>query len=178
MLSNLSDIELQLIRNYDKASESFSSLFDSLKWINKAWSSPDDEDKIIYSIIALEFSVAHEKGEPLVDKLNRNLIKNDLRTSIEAHCAGNLELSQQLLEKFDASCTEPPFMLKLRNMIERLGIPISESDFSLLVRARKKRNDIIHGKAGSKLTIHEVRLLCEIISTIVFYRLRQEVSSV
>lgn len=50
-------------------------LFNSLKWIRRAWDAEDFDDKVIYSIIALEFIVSKEPNSPMMEKSLRKNAK-------------------------------------------------------------------------------------------------------
>ena len=80
------------------------------------------------------------------------------------------ELEKNVCEKFDRTYTETPFMLKLRNLVNRLNIPIHETEFELIDKARKHRNGIIHG-GNDSIKMNDIYKLCEVISKIAFYKI-------
>jgi len=170
----LNKIELLLLKANGTNDKEITPLFNSLKWIRRAWDADDFDDKIIYSIIALEFIVSKEPNIPMMDKSLRKKCKGALRKildEIKDPRINKVLYSQQVCEKFDRTYTETPFMGKLRNLITRLSIPISASDMDLIAKARKQRNEIVHGENDSKLPTDEVYKLCECISKIAFYKL-------
>lgn len=176
-LKDVEEVELQLFKAYEDPQSIQAGIFNSLKWIQKAWESDDDDDKVINAIIALEFIVASEKGVPLLTKGKRKKIQNGLLQLIIENMEDELneEGAKKLAEKFSLNCTETPFMAKLRALITRLSIPVSEEDVNLIAKAREKRNGIVHGKQSEEITRNELRLLCEIISTIAFYKLNERI---
>ena len=147
-------------------------LFNSLKWIRKSWDTNDFDDKIINAIIALEFIVSKEKNVEMMDKSTRKKCKEAIKDVILEKV--NLDEEgylKNIFEKFDRAYTETPFMLKLTNLINRLNIPISKDEFTLISNARKQRNGIIHGKDDMILPTDEVFRLLQCISKIAFYKI-------
>lgn len=171
----LEKAELLLIKANGTNDKEITPLFNSLKWIRKAWDTDDFDDKIINAIIALEFIVSKEKNVPMMDKAIRKKCKNAISEIIqesENTPASKEDYSKKVLEKFDRTYTETPFMLKLCNLIDRLNIPISIDDMSLISQARDRRNGIIHGENDTQLPTDDIYRLCECISKIAFYKIR------
>lgn len=170
----LEKVELLLLKANGTNDKNITPLFNALKWLRRAWDADDFDDKVIYSIIALEFVVSKEPDEPMMDKNLRKKCKGAIRKIVSASDnpeINKIDYSQKVCEKFDRAYTETPFMLKLRRLIERLNIPISRLEMDLITTARKQRNEIIHGEDDSKLPCNDVYKLCECISKIVFYKL-------
>lgn len=173
-LADNQKIEMLMIKAEGKTDKNISPLLNSLKWVRKAWDSDDIEDQIIFAVTALEFIVSTEKGgvplinKPLRDSVNASIkeiiIKEYIGTDLDAYVS-------RVEDKFLHMCTDIPFMQKLRNLIDRLSIPVSEAEFELLHKLRQYRNKIIHGKNLDEITISKVKLICQIISTIAFHKL-------
>ena len=175
-LNDSQKAELLMIKISNKKDKRITPLFDSLKWVRKAWDSTDTDDQIINAIIALEFIVAGEKGVPLLENGKLELILNDFESSIREHysiCEETSELVNKSKEKLKNSFSETPFMIKLSSLIERLKIPISKHEMQLIVKARKKRNLIMHGKESAILSNQEIKQLCETVSVIAFYKMNE-----
>lgn len=166
----LDKLELLLIKANGTNDEEITPLFNSLKWIRKAWDSDNYEDQIISVVIALEFIVSKEKSAPLLNKT----IRRKCAKAIEAIIREGPEVSDKfvnnMVDRFHRSYTEPPFMKKLNNLIERLNIPVSNDEILLIQSARKQRNDIIHGKNDVLMPSDDIYRLCECISRIAFYK--------
>ena len=170
----LNKIELLLLKTNGTNNKELTPLFNSLKWIRRAWDADDFDDKIIYSIIALEFIVSKEPNTPMMDKSLRKKCKGAIRkiiAEIDNPATNTTLYSQQVSDKFDRTYTESPFMGKLKTLIERLNIPVSDAEMELIVRSRKQRNEIVHGENDSRLPTDEVYRLCECIGRIAFYKL-------
>jgi len=173
-MSELNNAELLLIRASGNNDREISPLFNSLKWIRKAWDTNDFDDKIINSIIALEFIVSKEKNIPMMQKPLRKNCKELISQAIyqcKSESEDKEKYIQEVHNKFDRAYTETPFMQKLRNLIERLSIPVSEQDFDLISKAREKRNSIIHGRQDIQIDSGDIYSLCEVISKIAFYKI-------
>lgn len=173
-LNDCEKIELMMIKLAESEDKNTLPLFNALKWIRKAWDSTDEDDQIIYSIIALEFVVSGEKGEPLIERTKRKLIKKDLENSIRSRykVSDNLEnLILKVLDKFDYAYSDTPFFVKLQKLIERLEIPLQDNYIKLIRTARDKRNDIIHGRNSETISYYDIKRLCEIVSQITFCKI-------
>lgn len=170
----LEKAELLLLRANGANDKNSSPLFDALKWVRRAWDADDFDDKIIYSIIALEFIVSKEPNIPFMEKPLRKKCKGEIRRVIAAANLSGLntiDYTKSVCDKFDRVYTETPFMQKLRNLIDRLNIPLSDKDMELIESARRQRNHIVHGDSESRLPTDDVYRLCESISRITFYKI-------
>ncbi len=175
-LKQYEKIELDLIASIQDEESQVIPLFNSLKWLRKAWDSVDPEDKIIYLVIALEFVVGDEKSVPLFSKTQRKQLKTCLKEKlleIDGERPDFEEYFEKVRNGFDNQFTNSPFMVKLVGLIARLNIPVTENDLSLITSARTSRNDVVHGRVGSFMSSDEIRKLCEIVSQIVFYKMRE-----
>ena len=141
-----------------------------MKWIRKSWESHNTDDKIISIIISLEFIVSTEKLPPILEKKLRKEYKAVLSEKFSEHFQP--KDVEGLLNKFDQTYTEPPFMKKLSALIERLCIPITNEERELIIKARKLRNNIIHGKQQEDMSSRELLLLCETVSRIAIYKIK------
>lgn len=170
----LNKTELLLIKANGTNDKELIPLFNSLKWIRRAWDAEDFDDKVIYSIIALEFIVSKEPNSPMMEKAIRKKCKGEIRKIIGAMKNPPMDkilYSQKVCDKFDRTYTETPFMEKLRNLINRLGISVSFAEMELIAKCRKQRNEIVHGENDSKLPTDDIYRLCECIGRIAFYKL-------
>lgn len=167
----LDKLELLLIKANGTNDEEITPLFNSLKWIRKAWDSDNYEDQIINVVIALEFIVSKEKSDPLLNKG----IRKKCASAIESIVRNDLEVDDRFIEvvisTFHRSYTEAPFMNKLENLIKRLNIPVSNEELLLIRSARAQRNGIIHGKNDMLMPSDDIYRLCECISRIAFYKI-------
>lgn len=173
-IKNYEKIELDLIASIEKTESNVVPLFNAMKWVRKAWDSSDSDDKIIYSVIALEFVVGDESTAHLISKPHRKILKKILAEKIQ-EIDGERKDIDEYIEKvhkgFDYQFTSSPFMVKLGALISRLSIPVSESHLELIIKARDIRNKIVHGGVINSLSSDDIRLLCEVISQIVLYKM-------
>lgn len=173
-ITELEKIELLLIKTNGTHDKNITPLFNSLKWIRKAWDTNDFDDKIISAVIALEFIVSKEDNTPMMDKPTRKLCEAAIREiilGIEDDIMDKDDYLEKVLSTFNRSYTESPFMVKLKNLIERLNIPVMPSEMELISKARKQRNEIVHGRNETQLPTDDIYKLCECISKIAFYKL-------
>lgn len=161
----------------------------ALKWITAAWGTEDPYDKIIYCSMALEFIVNGEKGSNIFDeyakkfgiqkltKKERRDVINDVYEkakidNLNGFSEENLaELNESVKNMIRSKLSEPSFGSKLDNLINRLAIPISTDEKDLLNKARKIRNELIHGLNMSTISTLEMKKLCGITSRVLIYKL-------
>ncbi len=159
ILYEINKIELLLLKANGTNDKELTPLFNSLKWIRRAWDAVDFDDKVIYSIIALEFIIAKEPNCPMMEKSLRKKCKGEIRKIIgtaKSIPLDRIQYTQKVCAKFDRTYTETPFMEKLRNLISRLNIPVSSAEMDLIVKCRKQRNEIVHGENDSKLPTDDI----------------------
>lgn len=167
-------IESLLIRANGTNDKDITPLLNSLKWIRKAWDTDDFDDKTISAVIALEFIVSKEHSIPMMKKSTRKLcVKeiSDIILGIEDDTINKDEYLEKVIDTFNRAYTESPFMVKLRNLIDRLNVPITPSEMELIAKARKQRNEIVHGTNEIHMPTDDIYRLCECISKIAFYKL-------
>lgn len=70
--------------------------------------------------------------------------------------------------------TEVSFGSKLDILIDRLSIPVSKNEKELLNKARKIRNELIHGLNMASISTLEIKKLCGIMSRILMYKIMDE----
>lgn len=167
--NELEKAELLLMKANGTNDKNITPLFNSLKWVRKSWDTDDFDDKIIYSIIALEFIVSKEPNVPMLDSTIRGQCTQAIREIVCKSCVDlndKEQFLQDITDKFNRAYTETPFMLKLQNLIARLNIPVSKDEMDLIKKARKQRNGIVHGRDNSHLPTDDVYKLCACISRI------------
>lgn len=161
----------------------------ALKWIVQAWNTDDKYDRVIYCSMALEFIVNGEKGYNIFDeyainagrevftKKERKAIINSIIEKIDVSDIDGLAnddvdaLNDSLKRIINGKLSETSFGTKLDNLINRLDIPISLDERTLLNEARKIRNELIHGINMASVSTLQIKKLCGITSRILMYKL-------
>lgn len=164
----------------------------ALKWIVQAWNTEDKYDRVIYCSMALEFIVNGEKGKNIFDeyadksersnftkserkRLIKNLIEKIELDDIEGFSESNIEaLNSSIKKMIQSKLNEVSFGTKLDILIDRLNIPISADENQLLSKARKIRNELIHGLNMASISTLQIKKLCGITSRILMYKLMNE----
>lgn len=164
----------------------------ALKWIVQAWDAEDSYDRVIYCSMALEFIVNGEKGSNIFDeyaskakrtnftKSERKALINTLIEKIEFKEiddfseSGLVELNKSIKNMIRSKLTEVSFKSKLDILINRLNIPVSKDEKELLNKARKIRNELIHGLNMASISTLEIKKLCGITSRILMYKIMSE----
>lgn len=164
----------------------------ALKWVIQAWHADDAYDRLIYCSMALEFIVNGEKGLNIFDeyakKAGRNQFTKTERKALIENITTNTciesidgllpevcsDLNLSIKKMIASKLSEVSFVSKLDTLISRLNIPLSQHEKDLLIQARKKRNELIHGFSMSSMSTLEIRKLCGITSRILMYKLQNE----
>ncbi len=174
-IDNIDWYEKMLIDLSYKKIKRLEPLFNALKWTRKSWDSEDKDDKIIYAVIALEFVVAGEKAPSIIpQEYLQNVINgalNSFTTLFNGEDEIRSEYLRKLKNKLSQSLNNAPLFAKLDSLIERLDIPIRKQDIKLLKKARRIRNDLVHGRESKTLTNEEVWKVNTIINTIISHKL-------
>lgn len=142
--------------------------------------------------MALEFIVNGEKGKNIFDeyadksersnftkserkRLIKNLIEKIELDDIEGFSESNIEaLNSSIKKMIQSKLNEVSFGTKLDILIDRLNIPISADENQLLSKARKIRNELIHGLNMASISTLQIKKLCGITSRILMYKLMNE----
>lgn len=152
------------------------NLLNALKWLKRSWDATDLEDQIIFSNIAIEFLLSGEKVPPLLNKDIRNKIVDAALNEFDSIFDGDVEnkdkLYKDIKQKFSVALTNAPLFVKLYNLIDKLDIPITDRDSELLKRIRKKRNDLVHGRATESTDRMDIWNSNTIIGMIIAYKMK------
>ena len=176
-------------RELEAANKKVLRLQYALNWIVQAWNTEDIYDRVIYCSMALEFIVNGEKGRNIFDeyaakagrdsftKSERKALINSIIEKIhieqtDGFLQDHLDAINESIGKMVRSrLTEVSFGSKLDLLISRLHIPISGEERELLNKARKIRNELIHGLDMSGISTLEIKKLCGVTSRILMYKL-------
>lgn len=171
----------------DKATE---KIFHAIHWVNKSWSADNNFDKIIYCVMALEFCLNREKGNSIIDDIlegngiekdiSKNLRKDIVKMITENIRIFDIELKDEILNEIEKrvrsqvtdSLSQASFMSKLKRLIERLKIPITNEEIILIESARKLRNGMVHGLDMETTSLLKIKKLSGVVSRIISYKLK------
>lgn len=151
-------------------------LFYALKWLKRSWDSDNFEDSIIFSNISIEFLLSQEKVDSIIKKsLRRSIVKaglDEFKTKVDSQ--SNIEELEGIIkEKMSSSLSSVPLMTKLEHLINRLSIPIDESDMSVIKNVRKLRNDLVHGRGNTEIDRLELWKMNTLIGMIIAYEMQE-----
>ncbi|WP_285767524.1 HEPN domain-containing protein [Peribacillus sp. SI8-4] len=178
-IENLDWYEDLIAANMDNdVSEEMKNLLNALKWLKRSWDSTNLEDQIIFSNISIEFLLSDEKVSPLVNKGIRKKVVaaalNEFNSVFDGSKEEKDKLSEDIKGKFSSSLTNAPLFAKLRNLIATLEIPITKTDENSLNLIRKKRNDLVHGRATENIEMMDVWKSNTIIGMIIAYKMKHK----
>lgn len=152
------DNALDYEHNFDKYFEPINQLFSelickesltqndkrllmALHWLRRAIQDTDNIDKLLDLWTAMEFLIYETKVPPLFSKDQTTLIKQVLSSNLEL----TNDQEKALQDKIDM-LNSPPLMIRIDALIKKTKIDLTNEEKDLLSNARKKRNNIIHGK--------------------------------
>ncbi|MGG3450370.1 hypothetical protein ABER98_10885 [Domibacillus aminovorans] len=162
----------------NSVSKGTKNLLNSLKWLKRSWDSTNLEDQIIFSNISIEFLLSGETAPPLLGKEIKNKIISAALKEFDLVFDGSDEeknkLHSDINQKFSGAITNPPLFAKLNQLIKRLEIPIKNSDNDSLNLIRKKRNDLVHGRATENLDMMDIWKANTIIGMIIAYKMKSK----
>lgn len=134
--------------------EDFKNVLRVVKWINKSWDSSDFEDKIIYTVIAMEFLIVNEKDNPLIEKRYIRKIGKYIREEFKEDISS--ETIDKVNDKIFNSLTSDTMMNKFNNLLISLDINLNEEDQTIIKDIRRIRNDITHGREYKNIDIKNI----------------------
>ena len=130
----------------------------------RAGQTPDPLERIQAIWEAIEFYVARTRPkilfEPEEVKRVRRTVPKDVDPTLRARTLGLL-----------AKINDPPLMAKLREAATRDGAPVAESEYKLLGRLRKARNDAVHGRSPELPLREDIDHAVSIVARLLVYRL-------
>lgn len=125
-----------------------------VNWINKSWDTRDFEDKIIYTVIAMEFLIVNEKDTPLIEKKYIKKIGTYIKEEFNEDICD--ETIKKVIDKISNSLTLDTMMNKFNNLLTSLDINLSNEDQNIIKNIRSIRNDITHGREYKKIDIKDI----------------------
>jgi len=165
-----------LLRKLEETGEEdLKSLFKALKWLRRSWDTKDNEDKIIFANIALEFVASREPSPPVIPKEIAKLVhKAAVAKFIEIYTGEDKEkYITKLNDKLADALNNAPLRIKVEGLVESNHIPISVADMSLIFKGRKIRNDLVHGRGTNQtFTKTQNRKMVNAIGILASHKLR------
>lgn len=131
-------------------------IFNALKWLNRSWKAEDIEDKVIYTVISLEFLVNKIETTPPLPKDIFEEFKKLLNKLLKENNEIFGEYSGEIKNKSLGILKSVPIRNKVRTMIEKLGIPLTDDDFDRFWNVRKYRNDLVHGSDDVNINSEDI----------------------
>ena len=149
LLENKLILQDLLYKNMD---ENKKNILRTVKWVNKSWDSNEFDEKILYTVIAMEFLIANITDTPLLDKQNRNKIKKYVKTELEV----DKDIIEKVNQKISNSLTMMPMMNKFNILLDSLGINLESNEIEIIKNIRGIRNDITHGRDYKEIEWNEI----------------------
>lgn len=137
---------------YKDMEEDRKNILRTVKWVNKSWDSNEFEEKILYTVIAMEFLIANIADVPLLDRQNRNKIKKYVKTELDI----DKDTIEKVNQKISNSLTMMPMMNKFSLLLDSLGINLDSNEIDIIKNIRGIRNDITHGRDYEEIDLEEI----------------------
>jgi len=155
----------------DSLSDIERALLDGCHWLRLGMFASDRTERIIFLNSALEFVTAEISAKKVFEKEKIKEIKNTFSTV-------SLENTQkEILENSIDSLNNAPLFERIKQFCESENIVITNEEWDLIHSARKKRNEIIHGKKDVQVTTDELEKLQSLIEKILTNRLEKIINS-
>jgi hypothetical protein len=133
-----------------------------------AWRSAMEDVEELDSILAFWESVEFYASGTAVDKMFEDQDIAEIRTAIASKFDGP---KQERLEQAISALNNAPLLARLRKALADDGVPYTESEFDLVSRMRKARNDFIHGHARTPPGADERSRAVAILGRMLAYRM-------
>ncbi|WAH38119.1 HEPN domain-containing protein [Alicyclobacillus dauci] len=177
LLESVEWYESLLLELIEKGSKPLKPLFNALKWLRRSWDADDTDDKIIFAIIALEFVANGETAPPVIPPEYKTPVLESAVAAFKTVFVGESDqqeqLAKKLRDKLSNSLSDAPLRAQIQGLIQRLEIPISDSDVELVFKARALRNKLVHGPvlSGKSLVSNESQKLVNAVGILVAHKL-------
>lgn len=140
----------------------------SIRWLRLSIHTVDPTTKLLDLWVSLEFATQGLSSRRFTEE---QIIA--LKEHIQRMDFGAIRLSENQIDaikgKFDM-LNDAPLLEKISHFIRDNNIPFTNSEFELVKQARKKRNDIEHGKGNVEIEKEELENLQSLIERIILTR--------
>ena len=138
----------------------------SLHWLKLGIHATRLETKLINLWLAVEFAANGLPADKKFSKLDIEQIKRQMK---EIRVDGTLLSDEKLriLEEKINQLNNAPLVERLRDFVSKNSISFDDSEFDLILQARRKRNDIVHGKGKVDIERYELEKLQSLIERII-----------
>lgn len=92
---------------------------------------------------------------------------NEIRRSLPELGADQHKHATELIGQLNS----PPLMIRFKQAILTDGAPLSEGEINLLVRLRKARNDVVHGRESRLPAPEDVEYATSLVARLLIYRI-------
>ena len=112
---------------------------------------------------AIEFYCSRVSVDPLFTSEQLN----EIRKSLPELGAEQHERAKELIGQLNS----PPLMIRFKQAIRTDGVPLSEGEINLLVRLRKTRNNVVHGRESRLPDPEDVEYATSVVARLLIYRI-------
>jgi hypothetical protein len=121
-------------------------------------------------VARVEFAVSGIPAEKKFNQLDIEQIKSNIKDEVNRTPLSD-EQYEILEDKID-QLNNAPLMARLRDFVSKNSIPFDDSEFKLIQLARKKRNDIEHGKGNVEIKRYELEKLQSLTERIILAKIK------
>lgn len=137
----------QISKQYN---DSVQPLYETLSWLMQSFEIESLIDNLLQLWIAFEFLCTNEKAVRLVPETTVNSCILEVQG-----LALPKEQEVAMVENI-RRVNEPPLMVKWQALLLRVNLSLTDNEHRLVRKLRTERNNLVHGKKSSKLTIEDL----------------------
>lgn len=141
-----------------------------LHWLKLGVYATDPETKLLNLWNAVEFAANWISADRRFTRADIEQIESGLR-EIKINGIPLSEEKHEILVNKINQINNAPLMVRLHDFISRNHIPFDDSEFEVIQNARRKRNEIEHGKSGVKIERYELEKLQSLIERIILAKI-------
>ncbi len=141
----------------------------SLHWLKLGVYATEPVSKLVNLWHAVEFAAHGLSAEREFSENEIEQIKSKIQ-EIKVNGMGLSDKQRRILIDKIGQLNDTPLLVRLREFISKNSIPFDDSEFKIIQQARKKRNDIGHGKGNVEIERYELEKLKSLIERIIIAR--------
>lgn len=112
---------------------------------------------------AIEFYTSGATVESMFSKAELKAIRDAMPTEFSAEQRAHAD---DRIGHFN----DPSLMVRLRGLLDKEGVPITDGELELLLALRKLRNDVVHGRDSKSPPAEDVEYATSIVARMLVYR--------
>ncbi len=155
-----------LTKDTDSHSNIERAIIEACHWLRLSLFSVDTTERLLFLNMAIEFATANLQSNTLFP--NDKIV--ELKKGLDPITLNAKQ--KEVLESRLNALNDAPLFERIKHFCESNTISITEDEWKLIHSARKKRNDIIHGRTRIKVNVDELEKFQTLIERMILKRLK------